>query len=157
MKDVVAQLHDGWYGNPNVEHSQYERHGGGAKQAIDCERLVQHAMDHANKFVKVIGGLTGSMEKGVQVVEGAEVLALDGETDMYVKEMADGFTQRKGASGDEPLSLGEDEHLADQLLQVADEGAEIEDDDEVSAAVRPPDSPAGKAKKGRGNRRSGRR
>lgn len=147
MKEVIEQLHDGWYGNPDVEHSQYERHEGGAKQAIDCERLVRHAMGHGNRFIKAIGGLTGSMETGVQVVEGAEVLALDGETDMYVKEMADGFTLRADVGEDEPLTLDEDEHLADQLKQVADEGAEIEDDEEAAAARLPPDSPAKGVKK----------
>ena len=142
MTDCVAHLREGWYGNAAV-----------GKQAARCHRLVERAQEDADRRIAEVGGLTGSMRDGVQVVDGAKVFAQDDSaTDMTAKPESWDLT---GTADDEDepgteCTLGEEEHTASVVAALSTGDAEVEPDDEDAAAPAPrapPDSPAAAAQR----------
>ena len=143
MKEVVRQLRIGWYGD------------GDEKQPLPCDRLVAHTIADADRRMKEVGGLTGSMETGVTVVEGTKVIT---DTAGKVAPLPNDMQTMQqtlpepvdltcddpalGESAQEPLVLDEDEHLAAAATALAEGTAEVVSPDEESApaTTAPPDS-----------------
>ena len=75
MGDCVAHLREGWYGNVAI-----------GKAAVPRERLIERAKEDADRRMVEVGGLSGSMDAGVQVVGDAKVFSQDdAATDMSAK------------------------------------------------------------------------
>ncbi len=127
MKQCVRQLQAGWYGDEGTgEFKNKERTK--PKEAVDCEDLVRRAMAEGSKKARLVGGLIGTVETGLQhdgdhkkhpLIEG------DGDTDMSVKhiELVD-LTVPDGTEAD-PLTLTEEEH-EEELARHVEEGGELE-------------------------------
>ena len=163
MKEVVRQLRIGWYGD------------GADKLPLPCDRLVAHAVADADRRMKEVGGLLGSMETGVTVVEGAKLITdADGNVaplpnDMQTVQQTlpepvdltrdDPAESVAGGTAQAPLVLEEDEHLTTVATALAEGTAEIVSPDEESAPATnaPPDSPAAAAttRRRESNRRPG--
>ena len=148
MRECVAQLQDGWYGNPAKKTKD-----GKPKRAVKCGSLVRRSIEHANLTLKRVGGLTGEVGKGtVKVLPGAEIVPGDGDTDMCVPhiEVVD-LTQDDGHESN-VLSLSAEDHhdLALQLLAQGDHELVLEDDADLQlglpstgmAVTAPSESPA---------------
>ena len=151
IKEVVQQLRIGWYGD------------GDEKQPLPCDRLVAHTIADADRRMKEVGGLTGSMETGVTVVEGTKVITDTAgkvaplPNDMQTMQQTlpepvdltcdDPAESAAGETAQEPLVLDEDEHLAAAATALAEGTAEVVSPDEESApaTTAPPDSPAAAA------------
>ena len=153
MKDVIAQLRDGWYGNPAL-----------GKEAVPCDRLVEHAIDDADRRMKEVGGLSGSMRTGVTVLEGAEVyLNTSGEGEPVVQPLATDMrmpaapVSDQHAGPDGPHVLGEEEFVQAAVSAVLDGSAEqVPAGESAGPALNaPPNSPAAAASTR--SRRGGRR
>ena len=139
----MQQLQDGWYGNDS---------GKEVDSAKLCESLVKRSMADADKRLKQVGGLTGSMNIGVKVKSGAVVVDGDGDTDMSVMHIEEvDLTQPdpelRGNDRPAPLTLSADQDTEEQLRALDEGSAELvaTDDAELQIgdpATAPPESPA---------------
>ena len=157
MRECVAQLQDGWYGNPAVV-----TRSGAPKGAVKCASLVRRAIEHANVTLKRVGGLTGEVGKGtVKLLPGVEIVPGEGDTDMFVPhvEVVD-LTQDDDHEPD-VLSLSAEDHHDHTLELVAQGDHELvlaEDDADLQlglpssgmAISAPSDSPAKRAQERHG-------
>ena len=144
MKSVIDQLRDGWYGNAAL-----------GKEAVPCHRLIERAMDDADRRMTEVGGLSGSMRTGVTVLEGAEVYtSTRGEGDPVVQPLATDMRvpvapiTNQQAGADDPHVLGEEGYVAAAVSAVMDGSAEQTEagDEGAGAALNaPPGSPAATA------------
>lgn len=80
-------------------------------------------------MLKEVGGLTGSVQTGVAKVvgEGAkDFLDTDGETDMIIKHLEEIDLTKDDGEDDEPVTLSEEDHEAENALMVIEGGVELE-------------------------------
>ena len=105
VKQCIEQLREGWYGD------------GGDKAALPCDELVARAMKDADRRLKEVGGLTGSMATGVSVNLGAIILPPDRmATDMSHRHVEAVDLTRDDTEGDPaPLELTEEDHRLGQM------------------------------------------
>jgi len=153
MKEAVAQLRAGWYGD------------GAEKKPLPCDRLVAHAVADANRRMGEVGGLTGTMELGVNVLPGAVIFGADGVAKPLPNDMAHPHVEAEDLTRDSdenaaqdaappPLELNEDDHLA-AISDAQAEGSTVAVDPQVELEAQrpaPPDSPAAAAGRRRPSR-----
>ncbi len=131
VKECIAQLRVGWYGD------------GAEKPALTCSSLVRHAMEDADRRMKEVGGLTGSMATGVTIVTSdktAVILPPDRmPTDMTHRHVEAVDLTQDDEEAPVPLTLSEDDH-AEAQLDALEEGsvALVASEEEGPSAPEPP-------------------
>ena len=120
VKQCIEQLRAGWYGD------------GGEKAALPCGKLVERAMADADRRLKEVGGLTGSMATGVRVDAGAVILPPERmATDMSHRHVEAVDLTRDDAEEDPPpQQLAEEDHRLDQMRALEEGSATLEASEE---------------------------
>ena len=141
MKQLVQQLQDGWYGTAGTEREHL------GKQPCPCDKLVERAVQDANRRLKEVGGLTGSMRAGVRVVDEGSVFSGTSPNDMHtahteVGEQSMTVTDPESPTENQPHVLDEEES-AEGAAQALEEGSgEIEEREPDPGLRAPVGSPA---------------
>ena len=116
VKQCIEQLRAGWYGD------------GGDKAALPCDELVARAMKDADRRLKEVGGLTGSMATGVSVNLGAIILPPDRmATDMSHRHVeAVDLTRDDTEEDPAPQVLTEEDHRLGQMRALEEGSVALE-------------------------------
>ena len=116
VKQCIEQLRAGWYGD------------GDKKSALPCDELVARAMKDADRRLKEVGGLTGSMATGVSVSVGAIILPPDRmATDMTHRHVeAVDLTRDDTEEDPAPQELTEEDHRLGQMRALEEGSVALE-------------------------------
>ena len=141
VRECIEQLRVGWYGD------------GKGKEKFKCASVVRRSMEDADRRMKEVGGLSGSVFNGVTVAADAKTLSPDRmATDMSHRHIEAVDLTREDppdTEEQEPLELGEEAHLGDMMEALLAGTAELteQDEHEPTEPTEPSSSPAAAARR----------